>query len=278
MSLFRSICNYLFVVIITTTLGYLIADSSNGKVNIDREDLNASTKKIELINGEELTDIERVYSANNSKNNYVFLSREVFNGSNFRPFFNPSYLDSVKDVQIYRTIMPDAGPSAFAIRFPDVGLALCYDSVRGGVNYVWHGDFDLSPTVAKVHDIVEIKGEPFYRETDWHPLRLMEDVEETKTDYRFRGYTVHDGILEFHYNINGSVEVRERITPIEDRGIRRDFEVQSTVESLALRIEPQEQSTVEVEGGVILDNGWAVFRGEPLQGFAVTIMRKQEKE
>lgn len=198
-------------------------------------------------------------------------------GKNFDYYFSHYFGQEQREtVQVYRTIMPDAGPSAFAIHFPRVGLSLCYDPVRGGVNYVWLGKFDLSPTLAKVHDLVKIEGKPFYRETEWYPLRLT-DSNESGTDYSFRGYKVQDGVLEIQYIINGDISVREKITPIEGYGIRRDFEVESRVESLSLLIEPQDKATVEVEGGDIQDNGWVEFRGEPLRSFGVTIVRKQEE-
>jgi hypothetical protein len=45
---------------------------------------------------------------------------------------------------IQRTIMPDAGPSSFAVSFPE-GVSLCFDPVRLGINYAWLGTVDLDP-------------------------------------------------------------------------------------------------------------------------------------
>src|SRR5690606_11192326 len=82
-----------------------------------------------------------------------------------------------ENVQVYRTMMPDAGPSAFAVRFQESGVALCYDPVRGGVNYVWNGGFDLKPTVSgKINKLAVVEGLPFYQEKEWYPLRTSKTV------------------------------------------------------------------------------------------------------
>lgn len=183
----------------------------------------------------------------------------------------------VQDVQVYRTMMPDAGPSAFAVRFMEAGLALCYDPVRGGVNYVWTGDFDLQPTVTgKISKLAAVEGEPFYRERDWHPLRSSKSV--AQPEYKFLGYSVREGALEFNYAIDGGVKVRERITPVEGAGIRRDFLVENqdrSVNSLYLHLEPQELATVSVVGGTLGEDGWALIQGEALTDFSITIHKKE---
>lgn len=182
----------------------------------------------------------------------------------------------VPDVQVFRTMMPDAGPSAFAVRFTEAGLAMCYDPVRGGVNYLWKGDFDLQPTVTgKISKLAVVEGEPFYRETAWHPLRSSKSLDEP--DYKFLGYSVKEGALEFNYAIDGEVKVRERITPIDGEGVRRDFLVENqdrTVRSLYLHLEPQELATVSVDGGTVGEDGWTLFQGEALRDFSITIHKK----
>ena len=76
--------------------------------------------------------------------------------------------------QVFRTFMPDAGPSAFAILLGP-NLALCYDDLRGGVNQVWRGSIDLSPTFqAKINQPAAIRGTPFYKETTVQPVRIGE--------------------------------------------------------------------------------------------------------
>lgn len=180
-----------------------------------------------------------------------------------------------ENLQIYRTMMPDAGPSAFAVRFPEDSLALCYDPVRGGINYVWFGDFNLDPTVeGKINAPVEIAGEPFYYGTKWQPLRMTTN-EEINTEYHFLGYTVLDGILVFRYIIGdrtNGLTVNESIIPIKG-GIRRTFEVSRTIE-LNLWVESQKQAIISVEGDPVQGNEWVKFRGHPNQPVAITIQSK----
>lgn len=184
------------------------------------------------------------------------------------------------DVEVFRTVMPDAGPSSFAIRFKSANLALCYDPVRGGINYVWKGGFNLEPTITgKIGKPALIDGEPFYREKEWHPLRTSKM--RGNPAYRFKGYSLTEDTLEFRYSIDGGMNIRERITATVEGGIRRDFEVErndDSPENLYLHIEPQVAAMVVVDGAEILEEEWAVFGDEPLRNFSVTIRERKEGE
>ncbi|MEO6244225.1 MAG: DUF6797 domain-containing protein [Opitutaceae bacterium] len=116
------------------------------------------------------------------------------------------------EVRIERTWLPhDTAPSSFAIGLPG-GVNFCFDPVRGGVSYVWKGDFlDLSsvrPGPGKFISPAKLLGPIAYRETGAAPLRRGDPARVPTVE--FTGYTLHHDDVEFRYTIDG-VPVREEI-------------------------------------------------------------------
>ena len=103
--------------------------------------------------------------------------------------------------QVFRTFMPEAGPSAFAVVLTPE-LVLCYDSLRGGVNQAWRGTLDLAPTLrAKINQPAAVRGAVFYSETTVQPLRVN-DAGKTP-DRRFKGYHYEGDAVIFDYTLDG---------------------------------------------------------------------------
>ena len=151
-------------------------------------------------------------------------------------------------VLVHRTMMPDCGPSAFAVALgPKLGFS--YDPGRGGINYAWQGEFvDLSPTwKAKINQPAELKGTIAYREHARFPLRLTRAGGEPK--YVFKGYVLLPDAVEFHYLLDG-VPVREEIRAAADgRGLVRHFRVDTAVEAWSYALEPQPTAKIASAGG-----------------------------
>ncbi len=132
------------------------------------------------------------------------------------------------EILIERVILPDAGPSSFAVGLPQ-GVNFCYDPVRGGVSYAWQGGFlDLSaarPGAGKLLKPATLLGEVVYRETAELPLRRG-DPGRTPI-LVFKGYRTRDASIEFHYTVDG-VLVREelRARPGGD-GLIRHFRIEA---------------------------------------------------
>lgn len=124
-------------------------------------------------------------------------------------------------VQVFRTFMPEAGPSAFAVVLGPQ-LALCYDPLRGGVNQAWQGGVDLEPTRrAKINAPALRLGPVFYAESVRQPLRL--DPARVP-EHRFRGYRYEDGAVRFVFTLDG-VEVQETLQAVGDgRGLERRWQ------------------------------------------------------
>lgn len=141
-------------------------------------------------------------------------------------------------VLVYRTMLPDCGPSSFAVALgPQLGFS--YDPGRGGVNYVWQGGFvDLDPTwKAKINRPAEVKGTIVYREQARFPLRLAPGAGEPA--YVFKGYVLLPDAVEFHYLLDG-IPVREEIRAAPGgRGLVRTFRTDTAVAGWTYAAEPQ---------------------------------------
>ena len=136
------------------------------------------------------------------------------------------------ELLIERTVMPEAAPSSFAIGFPN-GVGMCYDPVRGGVDYAWAGGFvdvaPVRPDMGKLIKPAKLPGPVLYREQGAAPLRRGDPAR--KPVVVFKGYRLHGEAIEFLYTVDG-LAVREevRARPQGDGLIRR-FRIEATADS-----------------------------------------------
>lgn len=168
---------------------------------------------------------------------------------------------SAEAVRVFRTMMPDAGPSAFAVGLPDE-IGFCYDPGRGGINYLWRGAFvDLAPTWrAKINEPAVVRGQVAYRETKRWPLRLNGSAVEPR--YEFRGYLLLPDGVEFHYLLDG-ILVREEIRAADaGRAIVRRFRLSEPCSSWRFAVEAQSRSRVSAAEAVWDERREALIGGE----------------
>jgi type 1 glutamine amidotransferase len=176
------------------------------------------------------------------------------------------------EAAVQRTFMPESYPGAFAITLPN-GPSLCLDPVRGGINYIWDGDFiDLRPRwITKQGEPARFFGEIFYQEKEWQPFRSA--APQATSDLRFRGYTLRAGIPEFHYEIGGR-DVFESFSGGSTPGsLLRTFRVGPGQAPLWLNLEPQTKSEVIVRG-LERDGPLASFTSPAGGTFTIEIRRK----
>lgn len=166
--------------------------------------------------------------------------------------------------RVFRTFMPDAGPSAFAVELsPD--LALCYDPLRGGVNEVWTGKIDLSPTLrAKINEPAKIVGTVFYREALRHPLKIGKP--DSQVRFRFKGYHYENGAVVFEFTLNGH-PVTEKLRAAQDgRSLVREFTLPGGGGPAFLSVESQAGAVLTVQGGKKVRTGlWKFTAASPLE-------------
>lgn len=173
---------------------------------------------------------------------------------------------------VQRTFMPDSFPGAIAITFPN-GPGVCLDPVRGGINYIWDGDFvDLRPRwLTKQGAPARVFGETFYREKRWQPLRSGAPGGEP--NFHFRGYTLKADGPEFHYQIDGR-DVYETIRALDGGvGIARQFRIGPGQHSLWMNLEEQPGAEM-VARGVERDGNTCCFPSHAAGEFTIEIRRK----
>ena len=163
--------------------------------------------------------------------------------------------------RVYRTFMPESGPSAFAVELSPK-LALCYDPLRGGVNRIWTGGINLAPTrLAKINNTAKIIGTEFYRETLEHPLRIGSADADAR--YRFKGYRYKKGAVTFEFTLAGQ-PVTETLRVTKDgRGLMREFHLSKQA---VFSQEKQSNATVTIRGGRELKPGqWRFAAGKSIR-------------
>jgi hypothetical protein len=172
---------------------------------------------------------------------------------------------------VQRTFMPESYPGAFAITLPN-GPAVCLDPVRGGISYIWDGDFvDLRPRwLTKQGEPARIFGDVFYREKTFQPWRAGAPDGEPR--FRFRGYTLHAEYPEFHYEIGGR-EVHEILIPTPGGGLMRRFRIGAGASPLWLHLEAQPWAEISLRG-IERDGNVACFAATSAGEFTMEIRRK----
>lgn len=161
------------------------------------------------------------------------------------------------EVQIERTFLPDAHASSFAFGLPD-GVNVCYDPVRGGVNYAWTGGFLDITNVRPVNKLVKAAvplGPIVYREGGTSPLRRGDALRPPVVE--FKGYTLQAAAVELRYTVDG-VLVRETLSALpRGAGLRRHFQVERTAADstwfYAVDGRPAVALTRDATGGFTLD-------------------------
>jgi hypothetical protein len=127
------------------------------------------------------------------------------------------------EVLVERVMLPDARAGSFAFGLPG-GVNVCYDPVRGGVNYAWTGGFLDVANVRPVNKLIKpavLLGPVVYRETGPAPLRRGEATREPVLE--FRGYTLRAAFVELRYTVDGT-PVAETITALPNAaGLKRTF-------------------------------------------------------
>lgn len=180
---------------------------------------------------------------------------------------------------VERTIMAGAIPGALAICFPG-GPSICYDTVRGGIDYVWDGDYvDLHPWWTAKHGQplrafeARIWGSVFYRDKDLAPAMHV-GTQSTQSDYHFRGYRIrNDGFPEIFYDV-GDRRVTEDLAVLGDgNGVMRAFHVSAGTAPLWLRIDGHSGADISIEGAT-RDGDLVHFDSEAAGDFSMTIRKR----
>jgi len=177
---------------------------------------------------------------------------------------------------VQRTCMRDAYPGALAVSFPG-GPSLCLDTVRGGINYIWDGDFvDLRPWWTARHGdplrtfAARVSGDVLYRERSLSSALHLGSGNDQSV-FHFRGYRLReDGFPELLYSVGGR-EITEELHPVGDgMGVECTFHVASGPAPLWLRLDGGSSAGIGVNGAV-RDGSFVHFDATGAGVFDVTI-------
>jgi len=177
---------------------------------------------------------------------------------------------------VQRTCMRDAYPGALAVSFPG-GPSLCFDTVRGGINYIWDGDFvDLRPWWTARHGdplrtfAARFSGDILYRERSLSPALHLGSGNDQSV-FHFRGFRLgKDGCPELLYSVGGR-EITEELHPvIGGMGVECTFRVASGASPLWLRLEGGSSADIAVAGAA-RDGDYVRFDAAAAGVFDVTI-------
>jgi len=180
---------------------------------------------------------------------------------------------------IQRTYMRGAYPGALAINFPE-GPSVCYDTVRGGIDYIWDGDFvDLHPWWTARHGVplrnfaARFSGRLLYPEAALAPAMHVGE-KGGQSDYHFRGYRLKgDGFPELYHTVGGR-EITEDLHAVGDGvGVERSFHVAPGASPLWLRMDPDTGADVSIAGAA-WDGNFLRFDAAAGGDFTVTIREK----
>lgn len=205
---------------------------------------------------------------------------------NLELFQDPNYLRMVTNgilwvagrkipgsqAQVQRTYMPEAHPGSFAVTFPR-GPGICFDPVRGGINYMWEGEFiDLRPRwLTKQGDPAKYYGEVFYANEQHRPIRT--ESPGKASDYQFHGYRMIDGNPEFSYSVNGTL-INETLTSLKNAyGVKRQFRVEGE-SPVWIVSKPQQDAEITLSGAKKEGNN-IYYNGEG-DGFVMEIRKMEE--
>ncbi len=122
---------------------------------------------------------------------------------------------------VQRIFLPKTGPASIGVALPG-NLNYCFDAGACRLRYVWSGPFvdGTRQWRGSGKDMSELGDEPWWVSQSF-PLRFGGGKESENPDVKFLGYTLKDGLPEFHYRV-GKQEVFELIRPA-DKGVEMCF-------------------------------------------------------
>ncbi|MBM3841935.1 MAG: ThuA domain-containing protein [Verrucomicrobia bacterium] len=172
---------------------------------------------------------------------------------------------------LQRTVLPDAHPGSFALTFPE-GVGVCLDPVRGGINYLWAGEFaDPRPRwLTKQGAPARLDGPVWYREPAEPAWRTSPGGPAAA--WRFRGHSTRAGMPDFHYEVAGRTVTEHPGATPAGRGLERRFTVGPGAAPLWLRLVPQPEVLIEVTGAR-REAEHAGFTGQAAGEFTVRLLR-----
>jgi azurin len=152
-----------------------------------------------------------------------------------------------------RLFMPESSPAAIAVGM-EKDQSYNWDAGYSHLRYVWSGGY-IDPSKqwdAKSHEVAEIVGEIYYRNTAGFPFRIAQKDSIPKP--QFKGYRLFDGYPRFKYQM-GNITVRELILPAETTpGFKIQYNLENVDEPVWYELSDNSNVEVTVSKGKLNGN------------------------
>lgn len=169
-----------------------------------------------------------------------------------------------------RLFMPESSPAAIAVGM-EKDQSYNWDAGYSHLRYVWSGGY-IDPSKqwdAKSHEVAEIVGEIYYRNTVGFPFRIAQKDSVPKPE--FLGYRLIDGYPRFKYKM-GNITVEELILPAEETpGFKIQYSLENVEEPIWYAHSENEDVEVSVSEGE-LKNDMIVLTPEQAREFTISII------
>lgn len=174
-----------------------------------------------------------------------------------------------------RLFMPESSPASIAVGM-EKGQSYNWDAGYSFLRYAWDGGYiDASEQwEAKAHEVAEIEGNIYYRNTTGFPFRIGRQDSIPKPE--FKGYRLIDGYPQFMYKM-GNILVYELIVPA---GSTSGFEIKYMLENVNQPIWyvlSNNDVQVRVSKGTIKEN-MVKLTAKQATEFSISILSEEQSE
>lgn len=174
---------------------------------------------------------------------------------------------------IIRAFLPDTGPDAIGVSLPNQ-LSYCWDGTTCRLRYAWQGGFLDFTDFWKSYKrfAVKITGTVFYRDKTTHPLHF--DQPESRSDVKFKGYSLIARYPEFHYTLNGTDVYELIVAKTDGTGLIRTFRIPKGTKTVWFTFDPADGVEYTCEKGQWIKGGLKLTAAEA-QKFSITMTKKE---
>ncbi len=165
---------------------------------------------------------------------------------------------------VVRGFFPDASPASVAIVMKNK-VSVCWDTEICRIRYIWSNS---RTNLNNYFGPNKLQVEPYHKELR-EPLFLTLSEESPE----FLGYRLVDRSPEFHYKLDGGVEVRELVKQAENGEIQRHFTASGITEEIKINLSVEGKLVMTSDSGRVQDN-WLTLTPSEASQFTLTLNAK----
>ena len=174
---------------------------------------------------------------------------------------------------LFRAFLPDTGPDAIGVSLPNQ-LSYCWDGTTCRMRYAWQGGFLDFTDFWKSYKryAVKVVGTVFYRDKTTHPLHF--DQQNSRSEVKFKGYSLVARYPEFHYTLNGTDVYELIVAKTDGTGLIRTFRIPKGTKPVWFTFDPADGVEYTCEKGTWV-NGSLKLSPAEAQKFSIVMTKKE---